>query len=274
MKLAILVCALVAGGCDQKGTPIAPSPGTTVPQVTGVTTVSGPTGFVLTGAVSDSSGAKLDHDDGVTIEVLSGTGAGKTAGINYAGDFMIHGVAGPVQLRASAPGFAERIRDVVVTGDANELFVLAPLETPVNVSGVWTMTVTTAHACRTGSSLPDIASRRAYQLQLTQQGTRLKVTISSPTLLPLPNYVYARGTVVGSRVRLVFIGESIEPAYDWPNVFDQLTTTERFGFSGLVEGTLAGGEIRTTLEGDLVYVIPPRSVTYCGAKDHSVTLTR
>jgi hypothetical protein len=228
--------------------------------------------FKLSGVVSESDGGPLE---GVTVEVLSGTGSGLHATTDGQGRYALYGVAGLVRLHASADGFTPQDHDVVVTGnDATDGFALTTVERSADISGVWTMTVEPSPGCRAG--LPAIAHGRTYQLQLTQQGIRLQVRISSPTLQmfnPDENY----GSIVGSRVRLYFIGDTdYGDGWSTTDIHDHLSPTETFGFDGIFDGTAAGSEIRGTMNGDLVYWNAVRFTPewYCRAKDHVVTLRR
>jgi hypothetical protein len=227
--------------------------------------------FRLTGAVSETGVGPLS---GATVEVLSGIGQGLRATSASKG-YSLYGVAGPVRLRASAEGFTPQILDVVVTGnDATQGFALTPAEAVTDVSGIWTMTVSPAPGCRPG--LPDIARGRTYQVDLIQNATRLQVKFSSPTLRQY-NPDEHSGTVLGSSVRLLIVGDTDYGEWSSPDLYDQLSPTETFGFDGTVRGTVNGPEIRATLDGDLVYFITTGGfgpAWWCRAKDHIVTLRR
>ena len=84
------------------------------------------------------------------------------------------------------------------------------------------------------------------------------------------------GTVLGSRLRFVFVGDSgTEEGWTYPDLIDHISATEKFGFTGWVQGPVTGPEIRATMDGDLVYFngpIPP--AWWCRAEDHIVTLRR
>ena len=225
--------------------------------------------FKLSGAVTDSSGGSLDD---VTVEVVSGTGRGLKATTNNIGQFGLYGVAGPVQLRTSADGFHSEMRDVVVTGNGgSERFALTPVETPADVSGTWTMTVRSSPRCRAG--LPDIAQGRTYEVRLTQQGTTLQWKISSPTLENRDASYNLGNTVLGSRVRLEFPGDTDVGEYTFPDLHDRLSPAELFGFTGSAEGTTTGSEIRLALNGSLTYSNTGFS-WYCRTTDHSIALRR
>ena len=228
--------------------------------------------FKLSGVVTDSSGGSLDD---VTVEVLSGTGKGLKTTTNNIGQFGLYGVAGPVQLQTSADGFHAEKRDVVVTGnEGSEPFALFPVETPADISGTWTMTVRSSPRCRPG--LPDIAQGRTYEVRLTQQGTTLQWKISSPTLEKNRDASSGFGnTVLGSRVRIEFPGDTDEGEYTSPDLYDRLSPTELFGFTGSAEGTMTGSEIRLALNGSLLYWVERGGfVWYCRTTDHSITLRR
>lgn len=232
--------------------------------------------FKLAGVVSESRGSALS---GVTVEVLSGTGTGIKATTGSQGQYALYGVAGPVQVGTSADGFTPEVGDVVVTGnDGTQAFALTPVETSADVSGTWTMTVRSSPSCRAG--LPEIAQGRTFELQLIQQGTNFEVKINSPTLEPT-GYTgsFGSGTVLGSRVRFVIFGDTDEGDYTSPSLYDRLSPTETFGFSGFADGAVHGSEVHAVFNGDLVYLNttgPQRGVPtwYCRTKDHVVTLRR
>lgn len=226
--------------------------------------------YKLSGLVSEADVGPLY---GATVEVLSGIGQGLQATSGSHG-YALYGVSGAVRLRASADGFTPQIHEVVVTGnDAADSFALRPIDAPADVSGVWTMTVSPSPSCPAG--LPDIARGRTYQVQLMQHATRLQVKISSPTL-QLLNPDEHSGTVLGSRVRLQFVGDTDYGEWSTPDLYDHLSPTETFGFDGSVDGTVTGSEIRATMNGDLVYwnarTFAP--TWYCRATNHGVILRR
>lgn len=227
--------------------------------------------FKLSGSVvSAAGGGPLA---GATVEVVSGIGQGIETLVASGGEFGLYGVAGHVQIRASAQGFAPQVHEVSVTAnDATDAFVLAPLEAPALVGGVWTMTVAPAPSCRSG--LPENARGRSYRVEFEQTGTHIRATISSPTLER--TVTDFRGTVLGSRMRLLIYGDTDYGLWSYPTLVDRLSPSEIFGFDGMIDGTLAGATIRGTLDGDLVYwsewTYDP--TWYCRAQDHMFALSR
>ena len=227
--------------------------------------------FKVTGLVSEAGVGALD---GAMVEVLSGVGQGLQATSNSKG-YALYGVSGPVRLGASADGFTPQVHDVVVTGnDATEAFILTPADSTVDVSGAWTMTLSPSPACRAG--LPEIGAKPDLPDGLIQQATRLQVRITSPTLRQDSTSQHS-GTVLGSRLRFVFVGDSgTEEGWIYPDLIDYISATEKFGFTGFVEGTANGSDMRATMDGDLVYWVAPTlgATWWCRAKDHIVTLRR
>ena len=227
--------------------------------------------FKLSGVVSEEGVGALH---GATVEVLSGVGQGLKATSDSKG-YGLYGVSGPVRLRASADGFTPQIHDVAVTGnDATQAFDLTPAEPTSDVSGVWTMTISPSPGCRPG--LPEIARSLTYHVELIQQATRLEVRITSPTLRQIPTPQHS-GTVLGSRLRFVFVGDSdTGEGWTYPDLIDYFSETEKFGFTGIAQGTLNGSEIRATMDGDLVYWVAPtlNATWFCRTKDHTVILRR
>ena len=116
---------------------------------------------------------------------------------------------------------------------------------------------------------------------------RSTFAISSPRVPRLGQsqrhpYTQHSGTVLGARLRFVFVGDSeTEEGWTYPDLIDYISETEKFGVTGIAEGTPNGSEIRATMDGDLVYwdlvywVAPTSNATWwCRTKDHTVTLRR
>src|SRR5205807_2683184 len=121
--------------------------------------------FRLTVTIAESSGRSLP---GIAVDILSGIGTGLHPTTNAQAQYTFYGVAGQVQMRASGTGFSPQVHEFFVADDSTQIFTLAPLEPPADVSGVWTMTLSPSPSCRSG--LPTIARERSYQVQFFQQG--------------------------------------------------------------------------------------------------------
>ena len=191
--------------------------------------------FEVTGVVTVPGGGPLF---GATVEVTAGSGQGLQAKTDTNGRYGIYGVAGKVEVRVSAEGFAPQVLNLVVAAHgAVHAFELMPLGPMADVTGIWTMTIAPSPICQDG--LPEIARGRAYQLELTQLGTRLDSRLSSPSLTVTVAQP-TTGTVLGSRVRFLVPGDSDNGGWTWPDFFDRLSSTEQSGFAGFVDGRRIG----------------------------------
>ena len=229
--------------------------------------------FKLTGVLSETHGQTLP---GVSIDVIGGTGRGLHTTTDMNGRYTLYGVAGRVQLRASADGLAAVTREVEVLSDSeSDAFVRISILAPGDISGPWTMTLSPAVNCPAG--FPEIATGRTYEVRFSQTGTHLKVATSSPTLEvrnPDENY----GTIFGSSLRFSFIGDTEYGGWSSADPIDHLSATERLEFDGTVVGTVTGSEIRARMDGDLVFWDEHSRgwspSWYCRNANHLVTLRR
>jgi len=228
--------------------------------------------FKLSGTVAETGGRLVP---GASVDVISGTGSGLHAVTDTQGRYALYGVAGQIRLRASSPGLNTEERDAVVSSDASlDPLALAPLERPESIGDTWVMALAPSASCSGGPA--DLIRSRRYEVTFVQQGTGLKLTIASPTL-----HVYNPnengGTVFGSHVSFTFIGDTDYGDWSSADIQDLIGAGQRFEFDGLVDGTVAGSEIRALLNGDFMYYDGTGSfgpTWWCRAKDHAVTLRR
>jgi hypothetical protein len=227
--------------------------------------------FKLSGSVVSEAGGR--GISGAVVEVLSGTGRGLQTTTSFGGEYALYGVAGSVRIRASSDGFTPQVHEVVVTGDdATAAFNLAPASAPAAIEGAWTMMVAPSPSCR--PDFPAAARGRTYQMEFRQTGTHADAAITSPSLArPVAGFPT---TIVGHQVRLLIWGDTGYGEWTWPDLVDRLSPTELFGFVGLFSGTLAGGTIRGTFDGELGYWAGGtfNPTWHCRATDHAVTLAR
>ena len=223
--------------------------------------------FRLTGTITGLDGQSVYG----RIDVLEGIGQGQRA---FGSRYDLLGVAGLVRLQVSADGYVSQVHEVRVTGNgAVHDFALVPLEAPVDVSGVWTMTIAASPGCPDG--LPNAAHRRTYTVRLLPKGTTLSVEITSPTLR-VSDPVLVSGVVEGARVRLDF--QDVLDDFTGrlsPNLLDRLNPTETLSFAGTVAGMLTGVEIPATMAGTLSYwkgLVHDEPDWRCRADDHPVKL--
>ena len=77
-------------------------------------------------------------------------------------------------------------------------------------------------------------------------------------------------------MHLTVVGDTDYGEWSGPDLDNQLSPTETFGFDGFVRGNVDGGAIGAVLDGDLVYFKGHtyEPAWYCRSKDHIVTLRR
>jgi hypothetical protein len=220
--------------------------------------------------------------DGASVEITSGAAAGQQVTSHNQGEYAFYGVAGALDVSASADGFVPSVRSVTAGDQVTSDFTLAPLAVPTDLSGAWTLTLSASPGC--SASLPAIAQTRQFDAVLVQRATQLVGALSSPTLvlLALPGgahtYGDLPGTVVGQTLTLGIYGDTGYGTWSYPDLFDQLSPTAWFGADGTVQGTVTGSEIQGTMAGDIEYWAssPPAGMPddVCHAADHGVTLRR
>ena len=227
--------------------------------------------FRVTGTITGWGG-----EVGGQIDVLEGIGQGRKAfGSGVTGRYDLLGVAGLVKLQVSAGGYVSQVHEVMVTGKgAVHDFALVPLEAPVDVSGVWTMTIAASPGCPGG--LPNAADRRTYTVRLLRKGIMtLSVEIASPTLR-VSDSVSISGAVKGARVLLDFpdVLDDFTGEHS-PNLLDRLSPTETLSFAANFTGMFTGVEIPGTMAGTLSYwkgTVDDDPDWRCRADDHPVRL--
>ena len=229
--------------------------------------------YRLSGKVSES-GAALG---GAAVEVVAGTGAGLRATTNYAGQYALYGVAGEVQVRASADGLEPQTLTVVVADNATDDVDLRPAVTPADLSGSWSLRLTASSGC--SASLPDQTIERSFNLLISQQGTHFVAQLSSPTLvgsLQLNGRIFDRTLALEIPVDAYYSN----PPYYY--LLDRVDATWLLGIDGSAQAVVAGGSIGGTLKGEFVlYEVPsgaklpsgsPKAT--CRAADHGFILSR
>ena len=198
--------------------------------------------FKLSGVIQDAAGGV----SGVDVQVVSGTGAGQNTKSQFNGQYAVYGVVGVVGLRVSAPGYATQDLSVTVTGHQEQSVKLLTAGNTVDVSGQWTLSVSTSGPCSETWSAE--ARKREVVANITQQDTRLTITFQN-----VPRFVSA------SRGRIASDAFSMELFYDdyyldW-GLTQQISSTEWVGVHGEFQGVASGPVITGTLTGNFHYYV-------------------
>ena len=205
--------------------------------------------FKLSGTIRDASGTV----ENVVVEVTSGTGTGLTTKSTFNGRYALFGVNGVVGLRASAPGYTTQELQVTVDSHGVRDVDISPVSEPVDVSGNWTLIVTTSSAC--SDTWPAQARKREVAATVTQQGTRL--TIRFPNAASPSNNNPAR--IAGPAFSMNLYYDDYYLDY---SLMERISPTEWVGVNGDLTGTATSTSITGELVGNIHYYQSSRRRTF------------
>ena len=134
--------------------------------------------YRLSGIVSDpvSPGGPIEL---AWVEVMNGPARGMRSGTTSTGQYVLHGVAGDIELRVTKEGYQSRVERVLVTDHQTLNVELAILGQRPDVSGAYTLTIAAADTCST--ALPADALSRTYSAVIKQVGPALTIDLSGAT---------------------------------------------------------------------------------------------
>jgi hypothetical protein len=209
--------------------------------------------FKLSGVIQDVAGTV----GGVDVQVTSGTGTGQsTKSEVFSGRYAVYGVAGVVGLRVSAPGYATQDLSVTVTGHQEQSVKLLTAGNTVDVSGQWTLSVSTSGPC--SETWPPEARRREVVANITQQDTRLTIRFQN-----VPRFVFdTTGRIASDAFSMTLFYDDYY--LDW-GLTQQLSPTEWVGVNGEFRGVASGPDITGTLTGSFHYYLSAANAQFPGA---------
>lgn len=196
--------------------------------------------FRLSGTIRDASGTV----ENVVIEVRSGTGTGLSTKSTFNGRYALFGVAGVVGLRTSAPGYTTQELQVTVDSHGVRDVDISPVSEPVEVSGNWTLIVTTSSAC--SEMWPAQARKREVAATVTQQGTRLTILFPNAAQPSISNPARIAGPVFSMNLYY-------DDYYLDYSLMERISSTELVGINGDLTGTASSTSIRGELVGNVNY---------------------
>jgi hypothetical protein len=208
--------------------------------------------FKLSGSILDVAGGV----GGADVQVSSGTGAGQKTTSASNGAYALYGLAGPVGLRVSAPGYATQDISVNVTGHQQQNVTVQTAGNTVNVSGQWTLSVSTSGSCSETWS-PE-ARKREVVANITQRDTRLTISFQN-----VPTLVFES---IGRIASDVFSMTLYYDDYylDW-GLMQRVSPTEWVGVNGEFRGVASGSVITGTLTGSFHYYLTAANAQGPGA---------
>jgi len=231
--------------------------------------------FRLAGTVTESTVPVTN----VTVTVTSGTGAGLTSQTENGGGYLLYGVAGDIQIRATRVGFNDATVNTTVNANAIQDISLTPVMPEPNISGTYAMTLDADPSCQ----LPAGEMERQYTATITQTGLQVKVVLSGAT------FVFSNpggtgvgnsfpGQVTGGQFSYAVNSNGYYYAAAWSDVVESIANGEIFVPIGSGVLVPSGPNLTGTLSGTLYVGTPPPwsknwVIAQCFSNNHRVLLT-
>jgi hypothetical protein len=214
-----------------------------------------PDTFKLSGTMRDTSGTL----ENILVEVISGTGTGLKTKSDSGGRYALYGVAGSVQLRASAPGYDTQEATVAVNTNATRDFTLTTSSQSSNVAGNWTLALKTSSAC--SATWPQVAREREIPTTIAQQGTRLTFAFGGSTVRQGFSFSgSSSGRIASNAFQMILYFDDYYVIY---GILDRPTPTDWVGIYGTAEGTATGpNSISGTFTGTFDYYATAATATF------------
>lgn len=221
--------------------------------------------------------------NGASVVVTSGVSAGLSAVSDFEGRYAIFGIAGPGDLVVSKSGYTPVQLNVSGTEHQTLNVSLTP-GALLNVAGTYTLTMDASPSCR--MNLTPAARTRTYTATLTQNGTRVFVTLSGGQLVV--NKFEARADPVDLQFTFFHYWEHYWNGFPFPELVDTLggdpfrelvisgranTQATPTGFAGPLDGEFLVFD-RPIFCCPYLPWTAPWPIEICEAKDHGFSLVR
>lgn len=235
----------------------------------------------LTGRVSVGGIAIRD----VTMEVVSGVGAGLTAITTPDGGYAFYGVSGSIRIHLKKAGYGNRIAMLDVAGDRTFDLELVPERPVANLSGTYALTIAAA-PCRFGQ-LPEAARNRVYTATVSQDNFRLHVRLTGADFIiansrgdKFSGFVDPTGLVT-----FAIVGDTVlfnDPYYHFVehDLAERFETNRTLLVSGIVTAHATPSGISGLLSGAInvaqgvTYPLEPDYEALCPAEGHRFDMQR
>jgi Carboxypeptidase regulatory-like domain len=206
--------------------------------------------FKLSGAVTDASGLV----EGVVVEARFGGGS-KTVTTSRDGRYAFYGVSGAVELIASARGYNSANMRFTVTGPTVSNIILTTTATPLNLAGTWTLSLAASSPC--SDSWPEAVRHLEEPTQITQDGTRLTLSFTGPTVQQ--SFVGSFGRIAGTEFSLTI---NFDDYYVDYGLLERPNPTDWVGVYGAGEASGNESAISGTFNGRFDYYITVASARF------------
>jgi len=211
--------------------------------------------FVLEGHVNEVAAGPLT---GATLEIIEGSPAGQSVRTDSEGYFAIFGLSGTLRVRATSAGYVPLERNVSMTSDQELNFELTSAVQPIDVSGMYQLTVLASNSCKPSYNgilpLPVAARRRTYSASINQDNAQVNVTLSGADFIPFPRDPVTHsgsgfsGHISGSDSQVITftIDGDPEGPYD---LLERLSPTVYLGIGGTLVAAIGANRLEGNLDG-------------------------
>ena len=230
---------------------------------------------------------------GVTVSVISGTGAGLSATTDSDGHYRLYGVSGPVEVQASKAGYnPSTITIGVKADDVLDFPNIAETGGPPAIAGTYSLSIVAASDCSSlHGTAPLLASNRmrTYTAVVTENNPSVPsvlVTLSGANLVQQSGASNSfQGRLSPGRVTFVLDSGLYDDYFRGYIIFnavvgEQLSSTTFLTFWGTVDASLSSSGISGTLSGNIAtysVVSPSNSywpiLTSCASDHHQFSMT-
>jgi Bacterial Ig-like domain (group 2) len=212
---------------------------------------------------------------GSRVTVVSGEGAGLAVNTSN-GSYRLYGVAGDIEVQATADGYDDAAKRVRVSSHQTLDFDLTPSVARESVAGDYTLTITAGPAC---TDLPLDLRVRTYRAGIEQAGPSVTVTLSGAQFRDTPKGRQNRFGGIVQPGRIIFRIASASDYYlgDISDVVEQLPASTLQYLTIVGDVTVTGShERRSGLLNGVITTLDSRLVrtSTCRAENHRFELRR
>lgn len=222
---------------------------------------------------------------GATVTVIAGTGTGLSAMSDFNGNYRLYGVAGPVQLQVTKPGYDAATNSATIsTDDVLNFPNMAETGGPPGIAGTYSLSIIAAGDCRVSNGVAPLATpnrNRTYTATVTENGPTVQVTLSGANFL-VQNGV---GNQFSGRVSPGHVSFTLQDtggyAYYYyysvgqPQVRELLPGNSILSFWGIADATLSQAGITGVFYGNIVVydATSLKMMESCLSGKHQFTMT-
>jgi hypothetical protein len=222
--------------------------------------------------------------NGALVEVTGGSGAGLSAATSAGGRYALYGVAGDTELRVTKDEYQEHVQRLAVSGHQTLDVQLTPSRPRVDLSGLYTLTITADNSC---AAVPEEDRNRTYTAVVTQEGPRVLVRLEGVNFVVDPEGRGDRFTGTldtqseNATFFLRFLAEYYYPNFIdlHPDVIERLPASRFLVISGSVTTPVSASSLASSLKGSVEIIESAdlrrfTRIAGCSSSEHGFRLSR